>query len=262
MAPRGRKHTMREVGTTPRTLRLARPAVDLPADRLLMATLTLRIPDRTWTGPFSRSHPEVAIEILGRSEAGKGLMIADHWISGRPAGVWTREIARRPDVVSAESLAEVGDGSLYRVKFRTPPIVELYRRLEIPLPFPIRVRAGYAHWEIVARAPEFAQVLNFGREFDPRIRISWTRTPPLRAHLPLLTKPQKSLLHLAIASGYFAVPRRVSLIELARRAHRSKSSVSESMARIERSLLESALRHPLFESGGPSGSERPASTSP
>lgn len=168
--------------------------------------------------------------------------MADTWISGRPAGVWAREIAGYPDVQKVESLAEVGDGSIYRVLFLAPPIVELYRRLEVPLPFPIRIKAGYVQWEVVARAPEFAEILLFGREIDPHLKISWTRTPPLRAHLPLLTAKQRALLHLAIGAGYYAVPRRISLVELARGANRSKAAVSEALALIEQKLLESALR--------------------
>jgi hypothetical protein len=217
------------------------PAVD----RLLLATLSLRIPDQTWTGPFSRRRPREQIEILGYSTAGRGLLVADHWISGRPAGVWAREIAGSPDVVEVESLAEIGDGSLYRVKFRTPPIIALYRRLQIPIPFPIRIRAGRVQWELAARAPEFARVVTFARHADPHVRIRWTRTPPLRAHLPLLTPTQGVLLRRAIAAGYFAVPRRISLVELARKSNRSKSAVSQALALVEQRLLESALRGPI-----------------
>jgi hypothetical protein len=221
------------------------PLEDAPtadARRLLVATMSLRVPDRTWTGPFSRRHPREHIEILGRTEAGRGVLVADHWISGRPAGVWAKEIATFPDVVGVESLAEVGDGSLYRVKFRAPPIVDLYRRLEIPIPFPVRIRDGRVLWEIVARAPEFAEVLEFGRTVDPELKVRWTRTPLLRAHLPRLTATQRTLLDRAIAAGYFAVPRRISLGDLARASNRSKAAVSEALARIEEKLLESALR--------------------
>jgi|HubBroStandDraft_1064217.scaffolds.fasta_scaffold00613_20 hypothetical protein len=213
-----------------------------PADRLLLATATVRIPDETWTGPFSRRHPREQIEILGFSDAGRRLLVADHWISGRPAGVWAREIAGFRDVTEVESLAEVGAGSLYRVWFRVPPIVDLYRRLQVPIPFPVRIKAGHVHWEIVARGPEFAQILAFARGVDSGLHIRWTRTPPLRAHLPLLTPRQRELLHRAIAAGYFAVPRRISLMELARGSNRSKAAVSEALALIEQKLLESALR--------------------
>jgi hypothetical protein len=211
-------------------------------NRLLVATVRLRIPDRTWIGPYSRRHPSETIEILGRAEIGEAVVVADLWISGRGGTARAREIAKFADVERAECLAEVGNGYLYRIRFRSPPIVALYRRLEVPLPFPIRARAGYIRWEIVARPPAFDRILEFAHEIDPDARTTWTRRPPLVDHLPRLTVSQRKLLHHAIEAGYFAVPRRVSLTELARASNRSKSSVSDALARIEESLLESTLR--------------------
>lgn len=217
-----------------------------PQARLLVATITLRVPDTTWTGPFSRQHPQATIEVLGRNQTGRRVIVADHWISGRPAGLWAREIAAYPDVLKVESLAEVGDGSLYRVKFRAPAVVELYRRLEMPLPFPIHVQGGYVRWEVVARRDEFEELVRFAHGLDPKARVAWTRTPPLRSHLPLLSASQRTLLNRAIASGYFAVPRRITLSELARASNRSKAAVSEALALIEKKLLESAVREPIL----------------
>lgn len=216
------------------------------SDRLLVATLHLRVPDSVWYGPFSRRHPTAVIEVLGRGEVGRRVLVADHWISGRPAGIWRKEIARSPDVVHVDCLTEVGEGSLYRVRFVGPPVVGLYRRLEIPLPFPMRIQNGFIQWEVVARPPQFRQIIAFARSIDPTVRIAWARKTPLRAHVPQLTRAQAALLRRAIAEGYFAVPRRITLVDLAREVNRSKSSVSETMARIELKLLESALYVPSF----------------
>jgi predicted DNA binding protein len=45
-----------------------------------------------------------------------------------------------------------------------------------------------------------------------------------------------------MAAGYFAVPRGITLTDLARQIGRSKSAVSEAIAIIERKLLETAVR--------------------
>jgi predicted DNA binding protein len=58
----------------------------------------------------------------------------------------------------------------------------------------------------------------------------------------MLTEIQQQLLSQAMAAGYFAVPRGITLTDLARRLDRSKSAVSEAIAIIEKKLLESALR--------------------
>jgi hypothetical protein len=193
-------------------------------------------------GQFTRRHPEVRLEILNQGVVTSEVSVSDYWMSGGPPGIWTSEIASYPDVVKVEGLAEVGGGSLYRIAHRNPPIVYLYRRLRLPLQFPLWVEGGRIRWEVAARYSEFQEVLEHARSVDPTVQVDSIRRGPLRSHLPLLTEVQQHLLYEAIAAGYFAVPRGITLTELARKLNRSKSSVSESIALIEKKLLETAVR--------------------
>lgn len=136
----------------------------------------------------------------------------------------------------------MADGCLYRITYRNPPIIYLYRELGIPIQFPLRVQDGVIRWEVVARRSEFRAVLDHAGKVDPRFQIVSIRRRPLRSHLPELTVSQHQLLTQAMAAGYFAVPRGITLTDLARRLDRSKSAVSEAIAIIERKLLESAMR--------------------
>jgi len=225
-------------------LRGLRGAGNVPSgDRLLLATLRIRIQRKgLWTGPFSRAHPSLTIEILNRSDLTEHVSVSDHWISGGPPGVWAREIAEYPDVRKIDSLAEVGNGCLYRITYSSPPIVYVYRMLGLPMQFPLRIQGGFLNWEVVARRSEFEAVLKHAREVDPDFQVVSIRDRPLRSHLPFLTDAQQELLTQAMAAGYFAVPRGITLTDLARRLGRSKSGISEALAIIEKKLLESALR--------------------
>ncbi len=232
-------------------LRDLRNATETPSpERLFLATLRIRIPSEVWTGPFSTAHPHVRIEALNRTEVNPGLSVSDYWISGGPPGVWAREIAAYSDVTQVDSLAEVGEGSLYRITYRNPPIIALYQRLRLPLQFPLRIQAGYIAWEIVARYVEFQEIMNHARLVDPGVSVVSIRRRPLRSHLPLLTPTQHRLLTQAMALGYFAVPRGITLTALARKLERSKSGISESIALIEKKLFETALRPAQFGSSG------------
>ncbi len=211
---------------------------------LRLATVHLRIPDRTWTGPFSRRHPEARIEILNREELGSDHSVSDHWITGKPPGLWRDEIAAYPDVVSAVSIAEVGEGTLYRVTFRSPPIVDLYRRLGLPLPLPLRIQAGSAQWEVVARQRQFAELLRFARNVDPAARLVSIRRKPMRAHLPMLTQAQNALFVHARAAGYFSIPPTTTVAALAHRLGRDRTAVSNGLAVIEKKLLGTSGRRP------------------
>lgn len=211
-------------------------------DRLFLATLRIHIPKEVWTGPFSSQHPNVRLEVLNRTEVRTGQSVSDYWISGLPPGVWAREIAQYPDVAQADSLAEVGDGCLYRITYRDPPIIALYQRLRLPLQFPLRIQGGFIAWEVVARYGDFQEIMTHARRVDPNFSIVSVRRRPLRSHLPQLTEAQQDLLTQAMAAGYFAVPRGITLTALARKLERSKSSTSESLALIEKKLFETVLR--------------------
>jgi HTH DNA binding domain len=227
-------------------LQALRRSAERPApDRLFLATLRIRMPRNLWTGPFSSAHPELQIDVLNRVEVTYNVSVSDHWISGGPPGIWANEIAKYPDVVSVEPFAEVGEGSLYRIKYENPPIIDLYRRLGLPLRFPLRMQAGYLGWEIAARYSEFQAILKHARAADPEARIISIRRGPLRSHLPLLSEAQRQLLTDAMVAGYFAVPRGITLTALARKLNRSKSGISEAIALIEKKLLEAALRTPV-----------------
>jgi len=244
--PRGRPRNRKDGAARLRDLQTAQERES--GDRLLLATLRIGVA-KTNLGisRFSLSHPNVQIEIVNRSEVTEHLSVSDYWISGKPAGVWARELANYPDVEKVESLAEVGDGSVYRIKYQNPPIIYLYRKLGLPIQFPLRIQAGYIRWEVAARRSDFDTILHYAKEVDPDFQVVSIRRRPLRSHLPMLTEAQQQLLTQAMAAGYFAVPRGITLTELARRLDRSKSGVSEAIAIIEKKLLESALRPtPLF----------------
>jgi len=215
--------------------------VDQEVPRILLATIRVHIPRRIWTGPFSSRHPDIRLEVLNRTEVLSDVSVSDYWISGGLPGEWAPEIASFPDVLQVDSLAAVGDGCLYRIKYRNPPVIELYRRLHLPLQFPLRIQAGILTWEVVSRYAQFQRIMAHARQADAGVEVISLRRQPLRSHLPILTDSQHALLTEAMTAGYFAVPRGITLTELARKLDRSKSAISEGIAIIEKKLVESAL---------------------
>jgi HTH DNA binding domain len=241
LPPRPRRRP--EASAHARLIALRRSTESDPSVRLFLATLRIRIPKNLWTGPFSAAHPTVRLEALNRTGLSSALSVSDYWISGSPPGIWAREILTYPDVAQVDSLAEVGAGSLYRITYKNPPIVGLYRRLRLPMQFPLRIQAGFLRWEVVARRTEFDEIMKHVRSVDPEVSVVSIRRRPLRSHLPMLTDAQQALLQQAMAAGYFAVPRGITLTELAKKLDRSKSGISESIALIEKKLIETIL-HP------------------
>lgn len=237
---RRRTRTLAEE-TSARLEALRNTARDAPSDEVIVGRFRFRAPEALWAGAFSVRHPRVRVEYLNRGEITLDVSVSDCWIGGGPPGVWAPEISRFPDVVKVESLSEMGTGSLYRVTFRNPPIIDFLRSLRVPLQFPVWFQSGFGGIEVVIHRSEFEAFKRFARSVDPAVHVESIRRGPLRSHLPLLTSAQRTILLDALSSGYFAVPRRVTLTELARRVNRSRSALSRTIAVIERKLLESAL---------------------
>ena len=182
------------------------------------------------------------MEVLNRTDLSKDSSVSDYWIAGQPPGLWADEISALRGVLHVESMAEVADGCIYRVTYRNPPVLYVYRRLGLPLQFPLKIYAGTLTWEVVGRRSDCEALIQFVKQRDPELQILSMRRRGLRTHLAILTSAQQQLLTAAMAAGYFAVPRGITLTALARHLGRSKSSVSEALAIVEKKLLESALR--------------------
>lgn len=217
---------------------------DPPSNQMVLARIAVRIPAGIWLAPFTRRHPELRLEVMNQTDISPTCSVSDFWISGGPPGTWSSEISGYPDVDRVDCLTELGDGCVYRITFATPPVVAVYRRLGVPLKFPLQVRAGQIYWEVAARETDFRRILDYLLHADPSASVLSLRRRPLRSHLPDLTTSQRTLLAIAMAEGYFAVPRSITLTGLARKLGRSKSSTSESLALIEKKVLESAMRPP------------------
>jgi predicted DNA binding protein len=220
---------------------LRRHAENAEAQRLVVVTLRIRMAQDHWIGRFSNAHPELRIEAQTWTGLDARTSVLDYWIAGQPPGVWSREIESYPDVHGVEVLAEVADGCVYRVVQRSNPIVRLYRQLRMPLRFPLSIFGGVITWEVVSRKESFDRLLAFFRARKLQITIVSIRRGLVTGRLPVLTDSQRRLLDEAMSSGYFAVPRKVTLTQLAKRLGRNKSAVSESLALIEQKLLQNSL---------------------
>ena len=132
-APGHRSAARDREGSEVRLRALRRTADSRRSDDVILATFRFRIPPRVWVGPFSERHPTLRLEVLNRGEARPGVSVSDCWVSGGSPGGWAQDMLTLPDVIDARGLAEVGDGCLYRVVYRDPPLIPFLRTLGVPL---------------------------------------------------------------------------------------------------------------------------------
>jgi HTH DNA binding domain len=208
-------------------------------DRLAIMKIVVKMPPGSWYTIFTQRHPELLVEVTNSIPVEVTNTLAEIEIYGPPLD-WTSEIAGLPDVLEAERLSKQPEFGRYHVRYLTSQIIQLTTDLEVMVRYPRTLQNGTLTAETIARLSQLRQLVRALQtlRYDPH--ITSIRRDNLRSVRFTLTGPQRALFRQALGLGYFEVPRRISLGRLAERVSRSKSSVSEMLAVVERKLAHSA----------------------
>jgi predicted DNA binding protein len=201
--------------------------------------LRVEIPPSQWYGVFSRRHPELVFEIHNHLDLEDRQVLIEAEIFGTEDDL-SDEFRRFPEVVSVERVSGPDEVGTYRLIIRNPLASRLGTDLHIVLRYPRVVRNGVVTSEAVARKGQVRQYVEGLRALGIPVRIVSLRRGSVRFSRPVLTKVQREMFRRAYALGYFDVPRRLSLTDLARELSRSKSHVSQTLAVVKRKLAEGA----------------------
>jgi hypothetical protein len=218
-----------------------KPIVALPsspagddAGHYIVCKLRCTLPRPYWHSEMSRRHPEASVDVLGYSIL-QGEMLVDLRVHTNDLASWGDELRGFEDISDVKILGRPDAGSTLRVTYKDYNIQATMQRLHLIVRTPFSVKNGIA--EMVMAGPEDG------------IRRFISMFPGLKAEVEavyssekggaaLLTPRQAEVFHRAMAAGYFEVPRRVTLTELAARLGVAVSSLSEMLAVVEKKLLQ------------------------
>jgi len=226
----------------PGTTRSTGPLPGL-SNRIAIMKLQLKVPQTVWIGEFTRRHPELVVENINVISVLGGDLLGEFEVYGPPVD-WTNEIARSPDVVEVEGLDVRPDLGRYRVRSRNSVLVDLATELEVLARYPRTFKNGVLECEVIARLSQLRRLMEAGVKAGNEPRLLSLRRDSLHSARPSLTPVQGALFRQALALGYFDVPRRITLTRLAERVSRSKSSVSRTLAIVEKRLAEQFVSTP------------------
>jgi predicted DNA binding protein len=201
--------------------------------------LEVTIPDTVWLGSFTRDHPELVLEGTHLVALPGGDFLGEFEIHGS-SNDWTHEIGESPDVVEVENFEKGAESGRYRVRFHRSIAAALAAEHEIIVRFGSTSKNGILGFEMIARPSQMRRLIQALAKEGKDPRLVSIRRDSLRSVPLLLTPIQRTLFRQALAMGYFDVPRRITLTALAKEVSRSNSSVSETLAVVERKLAELA----------------------
>ncbi len=219
----------------PRHPRAGSPRADLS---VLSCRLKVWLPEGMWLQAFTTSHPDVRIEVQDRMEVGRGLVLMELQVLGPAHGGWSEEIRGLPGVRDVELISASEGSELCRVVFRGRGFLPLLKRLRLLRHLPFPVQAGVATWTVVGPGRKVRRLLDELARESTRVHVEAIHPGALAKGSTGLTARQQEILRRAMAEGYFDVPRRISLTALAPKIGVALSTLSVTLAVIERKVLE------------------------
>jgi len=205
-----------------------------------MVRIRIEAEKGSWAWGLSRRYPDLVMGTRTILPLPGGITLAEYRMQGVPKD-WTREISAFPDVEQVLPLDEPPTPTLYRIRYRESVLSGIMVKDEVLLKYPVSIQNGVVTVETIDLLSRIRQIATDIHDAGFTVKLGSLRKVSSRIQLPDLTPIQRSLLYQAVASGYFDVPRRISLTRLAQKQVKSKSTVSEMLAIIERKLVACAL---------------------
>ena len=189
--------------------------------------IQVRLPEGHWSGDVSRSLPSVVLRIEETMSLGKGRGTAT-LSAAEDVQVALREHAGIDEVRAlgnqrfAVDIASGGGG-----------FIRPLRTVGVVPRSPFEVTNGWVDWTFSCTSEQALNLLTeLTKSGIPHNLVS-TRKNESR----LLTKRQLEIFDAAVKSGYYDVPRKVTLTTLAEQLNVAKSTLSASLQRIESKVM-------------------------
>ncbi|TKX79108.1 helix-turn-helix domain-containing protein [Halorubrum sp. SD626R] len=227
---------------------------------MAQARLRVDIPDGPWVGDISREFPNARFQVLTATpDDGGGFALVR--VTADDVDPILDAVEEHDTITDVSVMAE-DDGMLtLQVAALVPLLQTVARRAGVPIEMPVEICDGVARVDITGpheRVAKFGDALrDVGAEFE--VDYVQQRVNPGGS----LTARQREVLFEAVDRGYYDVPRECTLTEVADHVGIAKSTCSEVLQRVERTIVREFVddlpRRPVdFESidDGPEGVDR------
>lgn len=120
------------------------------------------------------------------------------------------------------------------VKTKDPYLLYVVIQCGVLVNFPVRVKEGYAYWRLISSRERIDKLLTLFEEKNISYDLLRIGKAPydLDDERYKLSLEQSQILDKAISSGFFEIPRKISLEELANKLGKSKSALSVMLRKI------------------------------
>ena len=201
-----------------------------------LARIKIKFPGKLWISEIFKKFRDIRMEIEYflpydfEKSIGNSIIEIFHY----NIDLIIEEVKKHKSVIEISILEKDEKRVRFNVKTKDPFLLYAIINCGVLVNFPVRVSEGYAYWRLVSKRESIDKLLTL---FDQKgIEYSLLRIGNSPYSVDddknKLTLDESTILNKAIASGFFEIPRKISLEELANELGKSKSALSVTLRKI------------------------------
>lgn len=204
--------------------------------RSSLARVKIRFPEQLWISHIFKKFHDVRMEIenflpydLENSIGNSIIEIKHHKVN-----LILDEIRNHKSVIEFSLLEKEENRIKFNVKTKDPYLLYAVINCGVLVDFPVNVKDGFAYWRLISNRESIDRLLNIFEERKIEFDLLRIGNSPysLDDEKNKLTIEESNVLDQAINSGFFEIPRNISLEELANQLGKSKSALSVMLRKI------------------------------
>ena len=208
----------------------------MDSNKSSLARVKIKFPDQIWISEVFRKFPDVKMEIAHflpydlEKSIGNSIIEIMHYQVDQVIIL----IQNHPSVYEFSVLEKEENKIRINVKTKDPFLLYAIIKCGVLVNFPVRVQEGFAYWRLVSSRDRIDRLLSIFEEKKINFQLLRIGNSPysIEDNKNKLTLDESNILETAISLGFFEVPRKISLEELANRLGKSKSSLSVMLRKI------------------------------
>jgi predicted DNA binding protein len=201
-----------------------------------MARIKVKFPDKLWISYIFKEFPDVRMEIqyFLPYDLEKSIGNAIFEIMHYDTESIIKNIKEHPSVVEFSLMEQEENRIKINIKTKDPYLLYAVINCGVLIDFPVNVREGYAYWRLISSRSRIDELLTIfdNRKIDYELLRIGSAPYDLEDEKYKLSLDESEALDRAIKKGFFEVPRKISLEELANQMGKSKSALSVMLRKI------------------------------
>jgi predicted DNA binding protein len=208
----------------------------MASDKPSLARIKIKFPEQLWISAIFKNYPDIKMEIshflpydLEKSIGNSVIEIIHYNIDSI-----IEEIRNHPSVFELSVIEKEENQLKFNIKTKDPYLLYAIIKCGVLVDFPVRVEEGFAYWRLISSRDRIDQLLTLFEQKNINFELLRIGIAPynIEDEKYKLTLDEINVLNKAISSGFFEIPRKISLEELANELGKSKSALSVMLRKI------------------------------